>query len=150
MVYVYSESSEIRLVIYYVISYILSFLFKNILDGFWKLKIIVKSQEVIYVLHMWCSTHLSRRRASPVSFSKQTVLSMHETESERASPNQNPSLDFSKFSLHDFWYYQAWQHAAHEKCLLKLSAVPYINHFLLFAFIKSSPHDPVLHLKSMM
>lgn len=32
MIYEYSESSEMRLVVYYIISYISSFLFKKMLD----------------------------------------------------------------------------------------------------------------------
>lgn len=93
-----------------------------------------------------CSVHPTHHRASPVSSSPPTVPSTHCAELKRAFPNQNPSLDFSKFSL--MTYDSIKCDSSWKKNLWKLSAVPHINHFLLFAFVKSSPHDPVLWVKS--
>jgi len=62
----------------------------------------LKSQEAIYVTPGNCSVHPARRRASPVSLSTLTVLSMHKAELERAFPSQKPLFGFFQIFSRDF------------------------------------------------
>lgn len=91
------------------------------------------------VTHVNCSIRLTHRHASPVSLSIPTVLSMHKIEPKRGFPNKNLSLDFLNF-LSWLLILSSVTACCSWKKLLKLLSVPDIVHFLLFAFVKSSPH----------
>lgn len=114
MISIYSEASEMRLVIYYIISCISSFSFLKDVRYFWRLEIVLKSQEWF----MCCTCALLRAPSTlqciPCQLMHQPFYQCTRQDLKELFPTKSSLWIFQIFSP-GTWYYRVWQHAAREK-----------------------------------